>query len=267
MCTLTGKEFASCWTKIARANEHLNALKDEMLAWNTTRPYEARRRHDGTGARHSVTIHICKPPPLERWSVISGDCVHALRCALDHFAYAVAVHESKMDPPPGERVLQFPIADTPEKFAIAVKRIKALSERMQHNIEAVQPYHRPHAHVPPLLGLLRDLDDVDKHRLLHIVVSRQAQGRISFTAVDPTVPVIPTSIGYKTDAVEDGAEIVWFTVDPPNIGLQYEHETVMVIALSHAPGRSRETLTEVVAVLDWLGAEVTTVIQQLATAP
>ena len=68
--------------------------------------------------------------------------------------------------------------------------------------------------------------------------------------------MIPTSIGYKTDAVEDGAEIVWFTVDPPNIGLQYEHETVMVIAL-----------TEVVAVLDWLGAEVTTVIQQLATAP
>src|ERR1035437_2280508 len=194
MCTLTGKEFASCWTKIARANEHLNALKDEMLAWNTTRPYEARRRHDGTGARHSVTIHICNPPPLERWSVISGDCVYALRCALDHFAYAVAVHESKMDPPPGERVLQFPIADTPEKFAIAVKRIKALSERMQHNIEAVQPYHRPHAHVPPLLGLLRDLDDIDKHRLLHIVVSRQAKGRISFTAVDPTVPVIPTSI-------------------------------------------------------------------------
>lgn len=238
-----------------------------MLAWNATRPYEAKRRHDGTGARHSVTIHINNPPPLERWSVISGDCVHALRCALDHFAYAIAVHESKMDPPPGERMLQFPIADTPEKFAVAVKRIKALSKRMQHNIEAVQPYHRSHAHLPPLLGLLRDLDDVDKHRLLHIVVARQAQGRISFTAVDPALPVIPTSIGYKTDAVEDGAEIVWFTVDPANTGLKYEHETVMVIALSHAPGRSGETLTEVVAVLDWLKAEVTTVIQQLATAP
>jgi hypothetical protein len=238
-----------------------------MLAWNATRPYAAKRRHDGTGARHSITIHINNPPPPERWSVISGDCVHALRCALDHFAYAVAVHESNMNPPPDERVLQFPIADRPEKFAIAVKRIRRLSERMQLNIEAVQPYRRPHAHVPPLLGLLRDLDDADKHRLLNVVVSRQAQGRISFTAVSPTLPVVPTSISYKAGAVEDGAEIVWFTVNPPNTGLQFEHETVMVIALSHAPGHSGETLTEVVAVLDWLEAEVTAVIQQLATAP
>jgi hypothetical protein len=238
-----------------------------MLAWNATRPYEAKRRHDGTGPRHSVTIHINKPPPLERWSVISGDCVHALRCALDHFVYAVAVHESKLNPPPDERMLQFPIADTAEKFAVAVKRIKTLSQRMQRNIEAVQPYRRPHPHVPPLLGLLRDLDDADKHRLLNVVVSRQAQGRVSFTAVDPALPVMPNSIGYKAGAVEDGAEIVWFTIEPPNTALQYEHETVMVIALSHAAGPSGETLTEVVAVLDWLAAEVSTVIQQLATAP
>lgn len=263
---LTGKEFASCWIKIARANDHLNALKDEMLAWKATRPYAAKRSHDETGYRHSITIHIGNPPPLERWSVISGDCVHALRCALDHFAYAVAVHQSKLNPPPDERVLQFPIADTPEKFAVAVRRIRALGERMQRNIEAVQPYRRPHTHVPPLLGLLRDLDDADKHRLLNVVVSRQAQGRISFTAVSPALPVIPTSISYKTGAVADGAEIVWFTVDPPNTGLQYEHETVMVIALSHSPGPSGETLTEVVPVLDWLAAEVATVIQLLATA-
>ena len=114
--------------------------------------------------------------------------------------------------------------------------------------------------------MLRDLDDTDKHRLLNVVVARQAQGRFSFTAIHPATPKIPTSIGYENGPIKDGAEAAWFTIDPPDPDVKYEHETAVVIAIAHEPGPSGETLTEVVAVLEWIESEVTAVINRISVA-
>ena len=249
--------------KIGRANEHLNALKRELLAWRDTDPFTATRGHDALGGRHSITIHIKNPPPLEHWSVICGDCFHDLRCALDHFVHAIDVHESGSNPPPDDRDLQFPITDTPHRYIGAAKRIKSLSSRARKEIELVQPYYRPHHGLPPLLGLPRDMD---KHRLLNVVVSRPAQGRFSFTAIHPKMPLIPTSIGHEPGPIKDGAEVAWFTIDPPNPDVKYENETAVVVAIAHEPGPSGEMLTEVVAVLEWIEAEVTEIINRVSLA-
>jgi hypothetical protein len=69
------------------------------------------REKDAGGRRHSLILRVLKLPALERWSLVAADCVHNLRCALDHLVYAIAVYESGQDPPPNHRGLQFPIAE------------------------------------------------------------------------------------------------------------------------------------------------------------
>jgi hypothetical protein len=264
---ISGPEFAGCWLKMQRANEHLAALKSELLAWVATEPFATSRQQNGDGSRHSILVHIKNAPPLDRWSLIGGDCIHALRCALDHFVYALAVHESGKNPPPNERQLQFPISDTKAQFrGRPLDRIKSLSSKAKTQIELIQPYHRCHAHLPPLLSVLRDLDDADKHRLLSVVVSRNTLDRFRFSAIPPQRPIVPTAFGYYRGPVQEGAEIAWFTIDPPDPALKYECENFLVIAIGHAKGSSGETLTEVVPVLEWLTNEVTDVITRISMA-
>lgn len=100
-------------------------------------------------------------------------------------------------------------------------------------LELVQPYRRYHAHLPPLLSVLRDLDDADKHRLLSVVVFRNTKGRFSFSAT-PHMPTVPTGLGYYRGPIQEGVEIAWFTINPPDPNVEYECENVFVVAIGHA---------------------------------
>src|SRR5208282_3855961 len=105
---MVGPEFASCWLKIGRAEEHFQAFQTEHDAWVDTSPYQVVRKRNADGSRHSLLAEVNNPPPLDRWSLIAGDCVHNLRSALDHLAYALAAHKIG-EAPPNPRSLQFPI--------------------------------------------------------------------------------------------------------------------------------------------------------------
>jgi hypothetical protein len=69
--------------KIDRAKEHFAALDTEIRAWVGTNPMAIVKEKDAEGRRHTVLAEIINPPPLNRWSLIAGDCVHNLRSALD----------------------------------------------------------------------------------------------------------------------------------------------------------------------------------------
>ena len=77
---------------------------------------------------------------------------------------------------------------------------------------------------------------------------------------------MPTDFGYFRGAIKEGTEIAWFTIDPPDAEMEYECENTLVIVIGHNAGRSGETLTEVVAVLEWLVSEVPAVITQISIA-
>ena len=134
-------ELASCWLKIERAKEHFKILDSEVTAWMKTDPYRIRNQSDEEGRRYSAIADITNPPPLQRWSLITGDCIHNLRAALDHVVYALAVCESRSDPPPDQNLLQFPIADDAEGFNKQRWRIKSLNIGAQTEIERMQPYN------------------------------------------------------------------------------------------------------------------------------
>jgi len=254
-------EFASCWLKLGRAEEHADTIKSELLAWAHSKPYVIRRKASPDGSRHSLVLDDIKSTvPLDHWAVIFGDFVHNLRSALDHFIYGCAVYETSINPPPGDRQLQFPIYDTAASFAKRRSCIKPLSAGMRGAIEGVQPYNRRHPTHPPLLALIGEFDNADKHRLLNVVLSQQANAELNFTL--PPGVRIPVA-KFMNGPLERGTELAWFTVDPPQPNVSYQHSAEIVITVGHTPGPSGNGRTEVPVLLDYLKAEVRQLIVSL----
>ena len=112
---MLGPEFASCWLKLGRAEEHANTFCRELKAWVDSDPYVIGKKVNTDGSRHSNFIKDIKTnPPLDRWSCIVGDCIHNLRSALDHFIYAAAIRESGRIPLPTTDRCSFQLRTPPQ---------------------------------------------------------------------------------------------------------------------------------------------------------
>lgn len=252
-----GSQFTSCWLKVGRADEHIRMFKEEVLAWKESGPYEPIREKSPDGGEHWVRVHMVKAPDLDRWALIASDCLHNLRSALDQSLYAVALCQDNVKPPDDARNLQFPICDDKTLFGKLSWRIKSLSAGVQGVIESVQPYNRPHTNLPlPILSLLRDFDNWDKHRLLNVVLAHHIGGTLSIKICDPTVK--PFDIWYHQGSIEDGTTIVRFSIFPPNPDLDYKHEASIVLAILH-----RARPIELIALLEFLSAEVKIIVNKI----
>lgn len=246
--------------KIHRAREHFAALDREIRAWVGTNPMAILKEKDAEGRRHTVFGEIVNPPALNRWSLIAGDCVHNLRSALDSLVYAIAVHETGLNPPADERALQFPVASCPNDFKKQKNRIRSLSPIVQSEIEKAQPYNVSHPEFPPALELLGTLDIIDKHKMLNVVAAVPHRASVEMTghAVISDITMHRTGVDSKT-------EILSFTVDPPNRDLSYKCEAVIVICVAHSPRRSKSPFSELAGVLHTIIEEVERIVVALET--
>ncbi len=224
----------SITAKLWHAIEYLNSVKDEVKSWMADNPYSISRETNSDCTRYSLILRINKEPALERWSLMIGDIVFNLRCALDHLAYAIAIHESGQPHPPSGHKLMFPICDTAVKFGKeSNKRLKTLSNRVRTAIEAVQPYNRPNVEIPPLLSILRDFSNSDKHRLLHLAYSAVSLGKVGFKGPAALNDARGKFIA-NTGELKDSAEIAAFVFDSPAPYMEYDViDFTMILALSH----------------------------------
>jgi len=250
--------------KLLRASEHLKALEDEIEAWFKSSPYRIARHVNVERTRYSLVVSLVSNPPLERWSLIVGDCAHNLRSALDHLVYAIATKQSPTGRLRSERTIAFPISDSVGDFNRARWRIKEVSEPVRTAVETLQPYNRKHATLPPLLGVLRDLDDADKHRLLQLAFSTVSQWKLN--NVEGLIPEQLVRVSFYPGDVKEGTEIVALSFDQPTPDVSYEYDGEFVIALGHAIGPAGIGQTEVSALLHALDAEVRDVVSLLQAA-
>jgi hypothetical protein len=255
--------------KLARADYHAQVLKDAIKPWMDTNPYRVSRDVNADSTRYSLVAHLTgKEPELQEWSLIAGDCLHNLRSVLDHLVYAVAVHESGANPPPDERNLMFPIADTLENFNKNTWRIQNLSEPVRRVIEAVQPFNRVHPKVRPPLAILRDLENTDKHKLLQLAYAAISEGDIGFCGEQVDLTNKATIITYGGE-IKEGTELLAFVFERPEPNMKFDRVNLdLVIALWHGrldpnepPWHDRN---EVSAVLSLLSSEVREVIGLIA---
>jgi len=209
--------------KMQRADEQIKNLNAEVSDWLEKNRHLYRTIHEPDYDARQAILRVTGPSPPLRFSVIAGEIVHHLRSCLDHLVYQLVIANS--GPPDGklERVLQFPICDTPKKFEVAVVKrgqIKGVSDAAAAEIERRQPYHnKVDIRLHPL-WLLRELDDADKHRLL-VVCGGFAQPRVVLfgdetekrpvTGEKREIELIGISPpDWPVRVTEDGAELIRF---------------------------------------------------------
>jgi len=160
------------YLKLRRAKKHLNALKQAIQRFLKSNPYTFVLEPNPNPPDYVLRAKINNVPPTE-WSAIVGDFAHNARSALDLLVFQV----STLSADDSRRTqLQFPIFDYPTK----VGRVSGYAEREEsylagvseeHRavIERYQPYHRQDGFQSDALGLLADLNNADKHRIIQVV--------------------------------------------------------------------------------------------------
>lgn len=155
--------------KLARAEEHLHTLDDEIATYLELEPYRPILNIQPSDKRVLMVEFRVEPRPPERLGLIIGDCVHNLRSCLDHIACAlVRKRGGNCETPP----TQFPIytSKTNKKGNPRVVGVgPAVEPKFLAFVETLQPYHRGQDAPSHPLAILAHLSNVDKHRTIHVV--------------------------------------------------------------------------------------------------
>ena len=208
---MTTASLAGARAKIDRGKEHLDcieaAIKDAMTD-NKSEPRSAPYEFDQD--THQLIIRHPKPTPIDpALPLVTGDCVHNFRSALDHLVLQLALLNNTFAV--AEKKTEFPVCLTAESFQRSVKDKVApfVSPDAVAAIEIYQPYRTDTPAETSPLWLLSQLDIIDKHRVLVVVAHKFSP--IGFTVEVPTgqrlEEVIPEP---KWKSVEDEAEMMRF---------------------------------------------------------
>jgi hypothetical protein len=153
--------------KLQRAEEHLGQLVTEHQQFIHERnPYRMLREADPEPGYYVWRAKIVEPPPLEKWASIAGECVHALRSALDHTAFELVRRGD-----PTATYSEFPIFK--DRFgdnswdSHGKRKLRGVDRKVLAQAKWLQPYRRAQEHDP--LWRVHRLDIIDKHRHLPLV--------------------------------------------------------------------------------------------------
>ena len=216
--------LGSGFAKLGGAKERLGKLEGEMQRGAVTDLLGIGTQRDPQG-RVLILVDRHTSIPAE-WHIWIGECVHNIRSALDHLAYALNVAGSRLDPPPNARRSQFPLYVEPDQFAA----MKSMGDRKRCMMgffpegaaalaERLQPYHAgdhsDDSETAQWLGVLAELSNIDKHR------------RFPLTGVYPDLVTHPREVeGHAVTEVENfhvslkvGTPILRLTVPtlPPSV--------------------------------------------------
>lgn len=255
-------DLSSVWAKLRRAEEHAHTFENEARSWIQSDPYRLTLEPNADFTRFSVVIHINNKPSFERWALIVSDAIHNFRCALDHLLYSVAILQTESDPPPGGNRIFFPICDTPAIFNKTVANIQSntpdiMEGSVLDTVQRFQPYNRPHPRLPPLLSLLRELDNSDKHRLLNMVMGAPWYGHGDINISNRQCRLL-----VSRAEVVDNQEIAAFYFDRPTPNANPKFETNIVLAIRN-PTKVGQNRLEIADVLPEMVVEVRSVLESI----
>jgi hypothetical protein len=155
--------------RLQRALYHLDSLEAEIAAWVEEGPYRTWSEPDVDRTKKVLCVEVLGTPPAEL-SLVIGDCLHNLRCSLDNLVLELAIARNKGRPVSSniESTSGFPIfiKENPSKLD---DMLRGINPRAKTVIEGLQPYTRgERAKIDPLWWLNK-LENMDKHRLPHLV--------------------------------------------------------------------------------------------------
>jgi hypothetical protein len=220
--------------KVARALEHLEALKVELKLFYDSSPYTITRFDNAESGRHVVRVEM--KDISDRTAILAGDFVHNLRSALDHAVFSLAVHATKAIP---KKRLQWPVLESPNEKTLK-QQTEGVPPEAVAIIESLQPYHEGpgDAFKRNPIWQLNKLDIIDKHRRVAIglhgltcdfpaainpgswqIEKQELENgyEVSLPPVAATLEMIP----YLSPGVQFGDEAEGVTLDVERLGALY----------------------------------------------
>src|ERR1700674_58253 len=217
-----------CRAKIKRAEEHIQNLNGEIVAFISAnpKPYRISRelRNDG---RQYAFVGFGKPlvvPP--RFAVMAGEIVHHLRSSLDHLLCALVARNGGTP----TRQHQFPIYTSRKKFDEDCARglINGVSGSAEELIRSVQPYTAK-APDDTVLYVIQQYDNLDKHQLLIVVSTVMAIGdQIRINPKKEGIAITGMTPPFPRKITEDGVVIFGIDLEAPATDSEFEAEADFV---------------------------------------
>lgn len=163
--------FAEVHAKINRGDEHFKLLNRLIKEWGQPDHYSFGGNYNSNRTVYIGTVRFNPRPDVLFWGLLVGDLINNYRSSLDYLVRALAIKENGIDPPAHEWRLAFPITDSKAYFQkqIRERRLSGVPASSVAVIEAAQPYNASNPAKNPLTRL-RDLNDADKHRLIHVAI-------------------------------------------------------------------------------------------------
>lgn len=160
--------LAGCFTKLARAGAHLEALKAAIADLFGSEPDRVWGEFDLAAGEYVFRAQRRLAVPLE-WSAMVGDVVHNLHAALDYLAWELVTANGQQGTPR----TAFPIFQDRAVYAKAAeRRLEGAAHDARTAIERLQPFQVPPSRGHPSdhpLSRLYELEQRDKHRSLNLV--------------------------------------------------------------------------------------------------
>lgn len=149
--------------KMERALRHLEETRQQIMEYLLSDPYQISVETDVASCSYLVTASHA--PPSDGIALSFGDFLHNLRSALDHLA-RVMVMENGGIPVDGPGGTTFPVLPRAKPSLVDIKGGISLTRR--EILQRVQPHNLGSDYQLHPLWKLNELDNIDKHRVLHV---------------------------------------------------------------------------------------------------
>jgi hypothetical protein len=161
--------------RLERTNENILNLEREICAFLENGPHPIIANEEVEAFQEAVDANASRIVP-KRFSILSGEIIHHLRACLDHIAWELSSPEKREANP---RVIEFPILCTKpinsKEISGYNRKVDGIGAAGRNIIQRIQPYHRSDAALTgPCnhpLGIIHQMDIIDKHRELVMVLS------------------------------------------------------------------------------------------------
>jgi hypothetical protein len=180
--------FEGARLKTRRAHNLLVGLEKRVQRFIDSDPYAIYSLKDPHAREHVIFLKVTKAPRLHDWAIVAGDAVHNLRSALDHVVWELTIRGLGKPPFPltkDWRRIEFPVfrerrvylyGPNPNSTKEGVSgsglyKIRSIDPRFYALFDSLQPFHDGPKRDRNLLQVLQELDLIDKHRALPVLLS------------------------------------------------------------------------------------------------
>jgi hypothetical protein len=221
------RDISAAYKKLWWAERHYENLRSEIEPFEQNHAYTVRIQFDADTGEH--VFHVNNLAEVgDDWGLKIGDAIHSARSALDYLAIRLVCIYEQADPGDVGGVY-FPICSEAPRFQGSRASLeKRMLPGHLTRIEELQPFHD---HDPSIWGspkspdrqpslcatldALSNLDNIDKHRLIHATWHR-AEWEGGMPPLPPGYKVVRASrIAPIGEPLYEDAPLVSAAVEPP----------------------------------------------------